>query len=47
MPEVVETYEKRFADWFVTVEASFKGREYGTAPLERLPQKWQEIRESA
>ena len=46
MPEVVETYEKRFAEWFIDVEASFNGKEYGTVPLARLPQRWQGIRES-
>ncbi|MFU8780524.1 MAG: sulfatase [Kiritimatiellia bacterium] len=46
MPELVETYQKRFADWFVDLEASFKGKEYGPVPLTRLPQKWPGIRAS-
>lgn len=46
MPDVLKQYETLFDDWFGAVKDSFEGKEYGTAPLDRLPQKWPGIRQS-
>ena len=39
-PESVDTLKKGFEKWYGSCEESFKGKEYGTKSLERVPQKW-------
>ena len=39
-PETVRTLSTGFKQWLSTCEDSFKGKEYGTKSLEKVPQRW-------
>ncbi len=42
-PEVVKKFQKGFAGWYASAKDSFEGKEYGTASLEKVKQKWPDI----
>lgn len=43
-PELLQEYTKNLGEWYEDCESSFKGAEYGTESLERVKQKWPEVK---